>query len=218
MYRCHPQTARVIELVRDKTIGEVRLIQASFGFTFDYDLSHRALNHDLSGGGILDVGCYCISMSRLIAGLATGKNFAEPDELMAVGHVGAESRVDEYTTAVLKFPGDIIAQVATSVQLHLENVVRIYGTTGYLLIPSPWIVSLDPGTTHIMLYQHGKKEPEEITVEADRGLFTIEADTVAASIANRQATPPAMTWDDTLGNMKALDKWRQAIGLRYDFE
>src|SRR5207237_9838586 len=70
MYRCHPQTARIIELIREKAIGQVRVIQATFSFHWpiEFDANSRLLAQDLGGGGILDVGCYPVSMSRLIAG------------------------------------------------------------------------------------------------------------------------------------------------------
>jgi hypothetical protein len=55
-----------------------------------------------------------------------------------------------------------------------------------------------------------------VLIEADRGLFSIEADTVAAHIDRRQVSPPAMTWNDTLGNMRTLDRWRESIGLAYE--
>src|ERR1700722_9820609 len=66
MYRCHPQTAKLVELLRKKVIGDVRLIQTTFSFRSGYDLKSRLLNNALGGGGILDVGCYCTSGARLI--------------------------------------------------------------------------------------------------------------------------------------------------------
>ncbi len=218
MYRCHPQTARVIEMIRDNVIGRVGFIEASFGFRCEYNLEHRALNHDLAGGGILDVGCYPVSMTRLIAGVARGKEFADPESLSAHGVIGPESRVDEIAVATLRFPGDVLANIATAVQLRMENVVRIHGTEGSLLVPIPWGPGIDGSSTKILLKRHDQEQPVEHTVKPYAGLFTIEADTVAAHIQAHQAPSPAMTWDDTLGNMKTLDRWRQAIGLRYDFE
>ena len=72
MYRCHPQTAKLVELIRRGVIGEVRAVQATFGFHASYDLDGRLLKRSLGGGGILDVGCYCVSMARLVAGVAQG--------------------------------------------------------------------------------------------------------------------------------------------------
>ncbi|MBN1669685.1 MAG: Gfo/Idh/MocA family oxidoreductase [Kiritimatiellae bacterium] len=214
MYRCHPQTARILELIRGGAVGEVRLVQAAFGFQGPYDLQNRILNRALGGGGILDVGGYPVSMARLIAGAAAGVDFAEPVALHACAHLGAESGVDEYAIAGLKFPGDVLAQCGCGVRLNQENVARIFGTEGQILVPEPWQPGRAGGPITIILQRGGERQ--EILVAAERGFWAIEVDTVAAHIEQRQAAPPSMTWADSLGNMKALDMWRAAIGLRYE--
>src|SRR5438876_6893336 len=95
MYRCHPQIARVMELIKNGAIGDVRVIHASFSFHWPkpWNDQSRITNNALGGGGILDVGCYPVSIARLIAGAATGKDFADPVEVKAVGHLG-KSGVD----------------------------------------------------------------------------------------------------------------------------
>ena len=216
MYRCHPQTIKLVELVRERAIGEVRLIQATFSFHSSFDLNSRLLNSKLGGGGILDVGCYCTSMARLIAGIATGKPFADPIEVKGAGHIGKISRVDEYASATLEFAGGIIAQLAAGVQLNMENVVRIYGTDGFILVSSPWVPSRDGGTTKIIIQRKGEPNPREIPIETKSNLYSIEADAVASHLEERQS--PYMTWEDTLGNMKTLDRWRESIGFVYDSE
>jgi predicted dehydrogenase/aryl-alcohol dehydrogenase-like predicted oxidoreductase len=217
MYRCHPQAAKLVELIRAKVIGDVRVIQATFGFHCGWNPQGRLLNNAMGGGGILDVGGYAMSMARMIAGAALGGEIAEPIEVKAVGKIGA-SNVDDYTAAVLKFPGDIVAQVATGVQAQLENVVRIFGADGNIYVPTPWVVSREGGASKIIVTRKGAPAPEEITVETGDYLYAIEADTVAANIERRQAPYPAMSWDDTLGNMRACDAWREAIGLVYEAE
>ena len=219
MYRCHPQTARVVELIRDGAIGAVRVIQATFSFRVGATPNPRLVDPALGGGGVLDVGCYPVSMSRLIAGAALGQPFANPIDLHAVGHLGATG-VDDYAAAVLRFPGEVVAQVACGVRVTQENVARIYGEEGYLVIPTPWTPARDGGESGILLHRPGQAEPETIGFETPPGakayLYTIEADHVAAHIAARQA--PAMPWADSLGNLQTLDRWREAIGLTYPLE
>jgi predicted dehydrogenase/aryl-alcohol dehydrogenase-like predicted oxidoreductase len=217
MYRCHPQTARLIALLQEGVIGEVRLIQAAFSFDANVDPAHRLLNPALGGGGILDVGGYCASMARLIAGVAAGTGIAEPTALAASGHVGTASGIDEYTAALLTFPGDVVAQLFTGVRLAVDNVVRIYGTEGSILVPDPWTPSRNGGTTTIVV-QRRHEEPREIAVTVEAGLYAIEADTVAANLDRRRAVWPSMSWEDTLGNMQVLDQWRAALGVTYDRE
>ncbi|MBN1808985.1 MAG: aldo/keto reductase [Planctomycetes bacterium] len=217
MYRCHPQTRKLVELIRDGAVGEVRVIQASFSFHAGYNLQGRLLNQALGGGGILDVGCYPVSLSRLVAGVAQGKPFADPVSLTGAAKIGSESRVDEYAVASALFPGNIVASLSTGVQVTQANDVRIFGSEGNIVIPWPWIPSREGGSNRILLTRNGK-ETEEIVIETSEYLYGIEADTVAANLEKRQAEPPAMTWEDTLGNMRTLDMWRDAIGLVYDRE
>ena len=213
MYRCHPQTAKLIELLRDETIGRVKMLSISFGFQAGFNAESRLFNRELGGGGILDVGCYTMSMARLIAGVANGRDFAEPHELKAVGHLG-ESGVDEWTSAVAKFDGDIVAQLATGVRCNLENAVRIYGERGQIHLPSPWFCGATDGEIKINVTVDGKMRTE--VVKAERGLYEYEIEAFARAVEARQVLAPAMSAQDALGNARALDLWRAQIGLEYE--
>ena len=219
MYRCHPQTARLVEIIRAGAIGEVRMIQAAYGFHAPkpWNATSRIISNELGGGGILDVGCYPVSMSRLIAGAASGgsQTFADPIAVAGAGRLG-RSGVDEWAAATLTFANGIVAQVSTSVQVQQENVVRVYGSDGWILVPAPWAPSRNGGASKIVVYKAGAKLPEEITVASGKQIYGVEADYVAEYLEQRQA--PAMTWADTLGNMRTLDKWRAAVGLVYEQE
>lgn len=218
MYRCHPQTAKLVELIKEKVIGDVRVIHATFSFQAGFNADSRIWKNELGGGGILDVGCYPVSISRLIAGVAQGKPFLDPIEVKGVGVLHPQTKVDAYAAAVLKFPGDIIATVATGVGTNHENGVRIYGSEGWIFIPSPWIPARDGGKVTITVKGKNDKEPREIAIETTDFLYGIEADTVAKYVDQREATSPAMSTEDTLGNMLALDRWRESIGLVYTCE
>lgn len=209
MYRCHPQTARLVELIRQKAIGEIKLIRATFSFNAPYDPQSRLLNAELGGGGILDVGCYCVSLARLAAGAAADEPFLDPVEVKGSGHVGTTG-VDEYAIASLKFPDGVLAQIAAGVQLDLENNVRIVGAEGSILVPDPWTINrCRPGFSKLLVFK--SHIPEEIVIQADRGLYTIEADHVAEQIALGRKESPLMPWADTLGNMRTLDRWRAEV-------
>lgn len=208
MYRCHPQTAKLVELLKSKTIGDVKMIRATFSFRAGFDPQSRLFNLELGGGGILDVGCYAASMTRLIAGAATGKDFAEPLDVKAIGHLG-QSGVDEYSSAIMEFPGDIVAQLATGVGLNMDNTVTVFGTEGSLSIPDPWFC----GAGKIIVNKGGKTE--EVDCASTSNIYALEADAFAQGVENGGVASPAMTPADTLGNMRALDLWRKAIGLQY---
>lgn len=213
MYRCHPQTAKLVELVKSRAIGDLRVIAADFSFHWPrpWNPDSRLISNALGGGGILDVGCYPVSMSRLLAGAALGKPFAEPEHVSGAALIG-KTGVDEIAVATFKFPGDILAQLSTAVQLSRESGLTLYGSDGKIHCPKPWV----PGQSEkIYLHRQGH-EVEEITVTADLGLYSLEADVVAKYLPQRQS--PTMSWEDSLGNARALDRWRQAAGQSYDAE
>ncbi len=214
MYRCHPQTAKLKELIRSKVIGDVRIIQATFSFQAEFDPANRALSSELGGGSILDVGCYPISMARLIAGVDQGKEYAEPIEVYGASHIGDISGIDEWSVCCLKFPRGVLAQVAAGVFVKQENVVRIFGSDGNIVIPSPWVPGgREPGSTKIFVRRGSETVAQEIITNTNLSLYAMEADMVANSIHRRQS--PAMTWEDSLGNMKTMDRWRQIAGISY---
>ena len=217
MYRCHPQTAKLASLVREGAIGKVRLIESNFSYNMGENLGNIRMQNGASGGGIMDVGCYCVSAARLIAGAANGQDFAEPIELKAVGYIGENSRVDEWATAVLKFPGDVLANLSCGTQVSTDATLKVWGSAGNIQIPNPWFPGNNGSPGKIILNRDGH-ESEEIEVPSDVPLYAIEADTVARHIANRQAPAPCMSWLDSLGNQKTLDLWREQIGLVFDAE
>jgi predicted dehydrogenase len=213
MYRCHPQTAKLMELIRNKAIGEVRVIQSTFSFHGKFNPESRLFANHMAGGAIMDFGCYPVSISRLIAG-------AEPIEVKGAGHLG-QTGADEWAAAVLRFPGDVIAQVSTGVSVGQDNTLRVYGSEGRITVPNPFVANrIAPDQGKILVQKRDEKEPQEIAVEATATSFTYEADVAANAIlaGQKQAPPPAMTWDDSLGNLAALDQWREAIGLLYEIE
>ncbi|MEU8226820.1 aldo/keto reductase [Kribbella sp. NPDC048915] len=214
MYRCLPQTKLITQLVRDGRIGTVHQIQATFAFAAGYRPESRIFADELAGGGILDVGGYPVSFSRLIAGVATGKPYADPAAVNAVGHVG-DTGADEWTVATLFFDGGVTAQVSTGVRLADQNQVRIFGSEGYLVVEDPWFGG-DGKPTHVTLHRVGE-EPQDISAEPAL-IYTAEAEAVQAAIASGAKEAPEMTWADTLGNLTVQDQWRAAIGQQYASE
>ena len=217
MYRCHPLLHRLVELLRDKALGELRMIEAYCGFDAGQNYEGRHLNNELGGGGILGAGCYAVSLARLAAGVAAGEEFLDPVEVRAAGHVGPRSRVDEYTFATLKFPNNLLASVGTAMQCRMDNDVRLYGTAGKIHVPELWVPA--EKANQITLHRYGKPV-EDIKVDAPANVYTLEADAFAAAVKAGQAQVawPAMSWRDTLGNMQTLDRWRADIGVTYEDE
>ena len=214
MYRCSAQTAEIVRLISEGTIGKVKSIEASFSFDIGPNPEGRHLNKALGGGGILDVGGYPMSMAMLVAGVACGEDFAEPEVVKAVGNLG-ETGVDEYTSAVALFPNGITARLSCGVALEEPINVSIAGTEGRIFVPLPWKPAQKGGTTQLHLFKPGNEGPEVIEVVCGDHLYGAEADTVARYIKAREARSPAMSLDETLGLMRALDAWKEQIGLSY---
>ena len=220
MYRCHPQTAKLVELLRKKVIGDVCVIQATFSFQTKFDAESRIWSNALAGGGILDVGGYTTSIARLVAGAAQGLPFVDPIAVTGAGHLHPETGVDAWAVATLKFPGGIVATIATGVGVNQENVLRIFGTQGDILVPNPYVAGRESAVPGKIIVRRKGETPHEITIDAPVTSYAFEADVCGRAIrANRQQPDaPAMTWEDTLGNIRTQDAWRAAIGLVYRAE
>ncbi|WP_375424691.1 aldo/keto reductase [uncultured Friedmanniella sp.] len=209
MYRFHPQTAKVLDLVAAGAIGDLVHIDASFAFRTG-GTTGRLFDVDLAGGGILDVGGYPVSMTRAVVGAAVGRPFAEPSEVTATGTIGATG-VDEWSVARLTFAGGVTASVRTGVRLQDLNTVTIYGSRGTIHLDDPWTLTDDPVLTLTVVGE----EPQERRFGGALP-YALEADALADSVGLGEAAQ--LSLDDSLGNALVLDQWRAAIGLRYPFE
>lgn len=219
MYRVHPQTAKLIELVKSGVIGDLRIIRTSFGFNMGkVNPEHRLFANETAGGGILDVGGYPVSMARLIAGAVDGKPFLDPEKVSGVGHFG-QTGVDEWASAVLKFPNGIIAEVSCSIMANQDNTLRIIGSEGRIEVADFWFASGHKGGVgKIDVIKGG--ETQTIEVKEDRWLYSFEVDAAADAIraGQKEFAYPGIGWADSIGNLKVLDQWRASIGLEYSIE
>ena len=211
MYRCHPLLGAVIERVQRGDIGALRHIRADFGFRVERDPQGRLFDLKLGGGGILDVGGYCTSFARLLAGVISGQPFAEPVKFEAAGFRGPTG-ADELATALLTFASGLTAALTCAVHHRVGTEAVLYGELGQIVIPDPWIPqgarqSLE---TSFTMKREGQAD-ETITLRTDRPTYALQAELVATCLQNLEAPWPAMTWADTLGNMRALDKWRNSL-------
>ena len=207
MYRTHPQTAKAVALIRDGAIGEVRQMNMSFGFAAPYRPQGRLHANELAGGGIMDVGCYPVSMARLIAG-------EEPDAVTGFARL-SPTGVDGWASALLRFPGGAIARLSTAVLLNLDNAVEVFGSAGSIRLAHPWMGSRPDGSWRFELSRGGERE----TVAGKaKPLYVHEVDAVAQALAGGALQSPHMNWEDSLGNARVLDLWRREAGVRFDLE
>jgi predicted dehydrogenase len=211
MYRCHPLLGALLERLERGDIGELRHIRADFGFRVERDPQGRLFDLKLGGGGVLDVGGYCTSFARLLAGFVSGRPFAEPTRVQAVGYRGPTG-ADELTTALLSFESGLSATLTCAVHHRVGTEAVLFGELGRIVLPDPWIPqgqrqSLE---TSFTVAREGQAE-ETVTIRTDRPTYALQAELVATSLQNLEAPWPAMSWADSLGNMRVLDAWRACI-------
>lgn len=213
MYRHHPQTQKVADLVKSGVIGKVRMIEANFCYNSGVKPESRLQAKELGGGAILDVGCYSMSFCRLVAGRDQDRLFSEPLELKAVGFQDPQLKTDMWTTAVMRFEGDIVAKATAGLRVNTDKVGVVYGDKGRITVKDPWHCQ---GEIRVELDSGG--EPEVYAADTSRSLFVYEIESFVGEMRGQPigANEVAMRYDDTLGNMKALDWWRSEIGLSYE--
>jgi predicted dehydrogenase len=130
MWRHHPQARRLLELVRDRTVGNLRLIRASFSFDiFGMDRPEDVrLQAALEGGGLMDVGCYCVSGMRLLAG--------EPERVS--GRQITRGGVDVRFTGTLGFAGGVLGVFDCGLDMVDQASLEVVGDAGSLFLADPW--------------------------------------------------------------------------------
>ena len=212
MYRLHPLTARVLALVREGRVGEVRMVKSSFGFYLPVFLpEHRLFKRELGGGAVRDLAGYPMSMARLIAGCTTSSGLAEPLQIAAISREGPTG-VEEISTALVAFEHGIIAQLSCSVALTQDNVLHIQGTRGRLEIDSFWFGSGRHGGTAQIRFTPPSGPTEAIEVTESRNVYSFQFEAASRAIQRGETrfTYPGMTEQDSICNARAIDRWLAA--------
>ncbi|KAG2195706.1 hypothetical protein INT47_012927 [Mucor saturninus] len=216
MYRCHPQTLKLVDLIQSGAIGKVKFIRANFSFDGrSLGPSSRLWRNELGGGAILDIGGYPMSFCRLIAGIEK-KGIANPTQIKATGYIQPDTKVDEWSNASLAFEDGVTAQVFTGIFSDSDCSVEVLGSEGSVKVNNLWRPDLPQlGAVELEYTKYGQ-EKEIIPVPLEEtNLFAYEADAVAEAVLNGQHECRYMTWEDTVGQSIAMDAWRKEIGLKY---
>jgi len=219
-FRVHPQTRRLAELLEGDEIGELRSIHATFGFDAGPAPTNYLLRPDLAGGAMLDNGCYPVSLSRRIAGHTVGRVFRDPDKVVGVGVLHPEHRVDLESAALTWYEGGITAQLMCTIRTEVDRVVVVTGSRGIIRLPAAYLpgrMDRFGGAPRILVERFGE-EVREVPIDVRAGLYTVEADAVVAHVREGRTEAPEMSWEDSIGNMETLDRWRAAVGVSYEQE
>jgi len=129
MYRHHPQTKKIVELVQNGAIGDLLYIRGSFSFLLE-NINDNRLDAEKGGGSIWDIGCYPISYSRLIAQSPIQKVYGWQNRF--------GGNVDAFTCGQIEFTDGVIAQFDSSFRSPSKAKMEICGSEGYIEIPNPY--------------------------------------------------------------------------------
>ena len=186
MWRHSPQTAKLVQLVEGGVIGELQLVRATFSFPLEGRRNIR-LDPELGGGALMDVGAYCVSAARLLAG--------EPERVYGEQVIG-DSGVDILFTGLLRFPRGVLAEIDAGMRLPRRDGLEAVGTEGSLVIADPWLAQ------RLVLHLRRGESREEIALPpADP--FRLELENMCAAIAGE--AEPLLGRDDAVGQARALD-------------
>ena len=205
-YRTHEQTKFVIKKIMENEIGELKSIESTFGFfSRKINPKSRLFNRKLGGGAILDVGCYPVSFSILLANLKEKLNVPEVSNVS--GSI-CRTGVDEIAYASLLFEKKITAKIGCAIRSQMKNQTLITGTKGKLLINNPWLPS-KKSIVEITLKERSYKS----FIKSELDIFANQIEKVSKSILDgkKEASFPAMSWKDSITNMLVLDEWIKKI-------
>jgi predicted dehydrogenase len=185
MYRHNAQTKRLQQLVTEGAIGELRLIRSTFSYSL-YDASNIRLLPELEGGSLMDVGCYCVSGSRLLGG--------EPETVYGEAWFGPTG-TDWTFAATLRFPGDVLGLFDCGTALVDRAELEAVGSEGSLVLGDPWHC-FNPG---IELRRGGEIERVEVELQNS---YQLELENMGDAI--RGEGELLLSRDDAMGQARAI--------------
>jgi xylose dehydrogenase (NAD/NADP) len=189
MYRFHPRTQKALGMARAGAIGELRMIHSAFTFRLTRPDNIR-WNAELGGGSLMDVGCYCVNISRSAAG-------KEPEVVQAVAR-WSSSGVDEQMAGTLQFAGGLLAQFDSALTMERREAYELIGTDGFLAVETAFL----PGEGPVAIEEvHGRRQREKYMVDgADEYQLMVEhfADCVL------QGQTPRYTPSEAAANMRVI--------------
>jgi xylose dehydrogenase (NAD/NADP) len=192
MYRFHPRTQRVKEMVDGGAVGKVQLVKGSFTFVLEDEANIR-LQKDMAGGALMDVGCYPVSLMRLMTG-------EEPDRVSAYARFGERSGVDELLVGILSFPSGALGHFDCGLRAQFVNSYEIRGTEGRIVVQRAFI----PDRTSATVIEHWRGDDyTEIEIPAVDQYRLMAEDFADAVLNNR---PPRFPAQDGVRNMAVLDR------------
>ena len=213
MYKIHPQTQKIISLVKDRLQGPLQ-IKANFCFSVDVPETHRLVNKDLGGGSILDIGCYPTSISRYVVGAINNKEFMNPISFKAEGELNSQG-IDLNASAKLKFEDGSVSTIKSATNKQTETDVVISDNQLSLIVNQPWHCGEFTERKSEIRISNKDGTEEKYEIETDKGLYAIQIDHFSELFNNRSIESSLIPHNDSHGNMISLDSWRKELKVFY---
>jgi predicted dehydrogenase len=193
MYRHHPQWQTARQMVVKGKIGKLESIQSVFSY-FNDDPDNIRNKADIGGGGLMDIGCYCISLSRFIFA-------AEPEKICAQMVFDPSFKTDLLCNGMLVFPEGSATFTCASQMMPFQRV-NIFGTQGRIEIEIPFNAPVDKPCR--IFYQNDQEFREISFPVCDQ--YTIQGDLFSESVLKNKKVPTPL--EDAVANMQVIDKIR----------
>lgn len=190
--------------IQSGAIGEPRMVQSDFGFRAEIHEEHRLFSPEFAGGGLLDVGVYCVSLASMVFG-------GPPVTVKGLAHIG-ETGVDEQNAAVLGYSGGGLALVSSAIRTNTPQEARIIGTDGMILLHPPFWCG-----ERATLCVSGK-DPVEMHCPCEGNGYNYEAAAVMQCLRDGALEHETMPLAESLEIMKTLDRLRAEWGMKYPMD
>ena len=213
MYKTHPQTQQLLDLIPKKLKGPVQ-INADFCFSVEVPETHRLVNKELGGGSIMDIGCYPLSLSRMIVGALNGDAFSNPTKIKGKADLN-EQEVDLNASAKLIFEDGSIAMIASATNLETNSDVTITDGNNTLILDQPWHCGEFTNRTSSIILKDKAGNQEVFEIKTEKDLYAIEIEHFTELLLRSELESQIIPHADSHGNMIALDAWRKEVGVIY---
>ena len=197
-----PALKKIKQLIDDQTIGDVKLIEADFGFFAKFDSQSRLFDPDLGGGSLLDIGIYPLFLAHYILGKPTS---------ISANALLASNGVDSTTSMILRYNNNTLASLFSTIDADTMVQAKIYGTKGSIHIPSRWHEAKE-FTLNI------GEQTKVYSFEDDFRGYAHEIREVNDCIRNNKQQSDILPLKLSQELMDSMDEIRKQIGLRYPSE
>ncbi|MCS7209358.1 MAG: Gfo/Idh/MocA family oxidoreductase [Fimbriimonadales bacterium] len=201
--RCFPLMREVVRRIEAGELGEVRYVQADFGFHPEFNPASRLFAPELGGGALLDVGIYSVALAFLALG--------EPKQILAQATLGTTG-VDELCSILFLYENGAQAVLSAALQVETPKQAHLCGTHARIYLPAPW---WKPSEAYL-IRRDGSQEHLLYPYEGDGLQFEIRH--VHDCLRQGLTESPWMPLDETLRIMRTLDMLRAQWGVRYPSE